>query len=98
MAVTLAIFLVVVSTTGTQLLITDCQSVQESDFQHCTTCSIKVISCVSLLCLELCQSAVPALSDFLQVAQTWDRAPLSGVFSTVFAVIIVENRHLLQKV
>ncbi|GLD75565.1 condensin-2 complex subunit G2 [Lates japonicus] len=47
---------------------------------------------------QLCQSAVPALSDFLQVAQTWDRAPLSGVFSTVFAVIIVENRHLLQKI
>ncbi|XP_069015631.1 condensin-2 complex subunit G2 [Embiotoca jacksoni] len=47
---------------------------------------------------RLCQSAVPGLTDFLQVAQTWDRAPLSGVFSTVFAVIVVEKRHLLQKI
>ncbi|XP_047468058.1 condensin-2 complex subunit G2 [Mugil cephalus] len=46
----------------------------------------------------LCQSAVPALADFLQVAQTWDRAPLSGVFSTLFAVIIVEKTHLLHKI
>lgn len=45
----------------------------------------------------LCQSAVPGLTDFLQVAQTWDAALLSGVYSTVFAAIIVENRHLLQK-
>lgn len=48
--------------------------------------------------MQLCQSAVPGLTDFLQVAQTWDRAPLSGVFSTLFAVIIVEKKHLLQKV
>ncbi|XP_034428998.1 condensin-2 complex subunit G2 isoform X1 [Hippoglossus hippoglossus] len=47
---------------------------------------------------QLCQSAVPGLTDFLQVAQTWDTAPLSGVFSTVFAVIIVEMRHLIQKI
>uniref|UniRef100_A0A3P8N6D9 Non-SMC condensin II complex, subunit G2 n=1 Tax=Astatotilapia calliptera TaxID=8154 RepID=A0A3P8N6D9_ASTCA len=47
---------------------------------------------------QLCQSAVPGLSDFLQVAQLWDRAPLSGVFSTLFAVIVVEKRHLLQKI
>uniref|UniRef100_A0A3Q1FKQ8 Non-SMC condensin II complex, subunit G2 n=1 Tax=Acanthochromis polyacanthus TaxID=80966 RepID=A0A3Q1FKQ8_9TELE len=47
---------------------------------------------------QLCQSAVCGLTDFLQVAQIWDRAPLSGVFSTVFAVIIVEKRHLLQKI
>ncbi|XP_030612385.1 condensin-2 complex subunit G2 isoform X3 [Archocentrus centrarchus] len=47
---------------------------------------------------QLCQSAVPGLTDFLQVAQTWDRAPLSGVFSTLFAVIIVEKKHLLQKI
>ncbi|KAM9712590.1 condensin-2 complex subunit G2 [Menidia menidia] len=46
---------------------------------------------------QLCQSAVPGLTDFLQVAQTWDGAPLSGVFSTIFAVIIVEKRHLFQK-
>ncbi|XP_043960274.1 condensin-2 complex subunit G2 isoform X1 [Gambusia affinis] len=45
----------------------------------------------------LCQSAVPGLSDFLQVAQTWDAALLSGVHSTMFAAIIVEKRHLLQK-
>ncbi|XP_047185825.1 condensin-2 complex subunit G2 isoform X1 [Scophthalmus maximus] len=47
---------------------------------------------------QLCQSAVPGLTGFLQVAQTWDRAPLSGAFSTVFAVILVEKRHLLQKI
>ncbi|XP_029001424.1 condensin-2 complex subunit G2 isoform X1 [Betta splendens] len=48
--------------------------------------------------LQLCQSAEPGLKDFLQVAETWDTAPLSGVFSTVFAVVIVEKRHLLQKI
>ncbi|TKS87656.1 G2 Chromosome-associated protein [Collichthys lucidus] len=47
---------------------------------------------------ELCQSAVQGLADFLQVAQTWDTAPLCGVFSTLFAVIVVEKRHLLQKI
>ncbi|XP_044033213.1 condensin-2 complex subunit G2 isoform X2 [Siniperca chuatsi] len=47
---------------------------------------------------QLCQSAIPGLTDFLQVAQTWDKAPLSGVFSTLFAVIVVEKRHLLQKI
>ncbi|XP_039646842.1 condensin-2 complex subunit G2 isoform X3 [Perca fluviatilis] len=47
---------------------------------------------------QLCQSAVPGLTDFLQVAVTWDKAPLRGVFSTLFAVIIVEKRHLLQKI
>uniref|UniRef100_A0A3P9NTA7 Non-SMC condensin II complex, subunit G2 n=1 Tax=Poecilia reticulata TaxID=8081 RepID=A0A3P9NTA7_POERE len=45
----------------------------------------------------LCRSAVPSLTDFLQVAQTWDAALRSGVHSTVFAAIIVEKRHLLQK-
>ncbi|KAM8823717.1 condensin-2 complex subunit G2 [Spinachia spinachia] len=47
---------------------------------------------------RLCQSAVPGLADFLNVAQTWDRAPLNGVFSTLFAVVVVEKRHLLQKI
>lgn len=47
---------------------------------------------------QLCQSALPALTDFLQVAQAWDTVPLSGVFSTLFAVIVVEQSHLLQKV
>ncbi|KAJ4923110.1 hypothetical protein JOQ06_021354 [Pogonophryne albipinna] len=47
---------------------------------------------------QLCQSAIPGLSNFLQVAQTWDKPPLSGVFSTLFAVIIVEKIHLLQKI
>ncbi|XP_032360286.1 condensin-2 complex subunit G2 [Etheostoma spectabile] len=47
---------------------------------------------------RLCQSAIPGLTDFLQVAVTWDKAPLRGVFSTLFAVIIVEKRHLLQKI
>ncbi|XP_044196276.1 condensin-2 complex subunit G2 isoform X1 [Thunnus albacares] len=46
----------------------------------------------------LCQSAVPGLTDFLQVAQTWKIAPLSGVFSTLFAIIVVEKRHALQKI
>ncbi|XP_056290546.1 condensin-2 complex subunit G2 [Pseudoliparis swirei] len=47
---------------------------------------------------RLCQSAVPGLAGFLQVAQTWDKAPLCGVFSTLFAVVIVEKTHLLQKI
>nr|XP_040023669.1 condensin-2 complex subunit G2 [Gasterosteus aculeatus aculeatus]XP_040023670.1 condensin-2 complex subunit G2 [Gasterosteus aculeatus aculeatus] len=46
---------------------------------------------------QLCHSAVPGLADFLKVAQTWDKAPLYGVFSTLFAVVVVEKRHLLQK-
>ncbi|KAG7224983.1 hypothetical protein INR49_014900 [Caranx melampygus] len=46
----------------------------------------------------LCQSAVPGLTEFLQVAQMWDREPLSGVFATLSAVMIVEKKHLLQKV
>ncbi|KAL6097725.1 ncapg2 [Pungitius sinensis] len=46
---------------------------------------------------RLCQSAVHGLADFLKVAQTWDKAPLYGVFSTLFAVVVVEKRHLLQK-
>ncbi|XP_076017161.1 condensin-2 complex subunit G2 [Genypterus blacodes] len=47
---------------------------------------------------QLCQSAVPGLTDFLQVAQACDSASLSGVFSTLFAVIIVEKQHVLQKI
>ncbi|KAK5849561.1 hypothetical protein PBY51_013887 [Eleginops maclovinus] len=47
---------------------------------------------------QLCHSALPGLTHFLQVAQTWDKPPLSGVFSTLLAVIIVEKTHLLQKV
>ncbi|XP_075936822.1 condensin-2 complex subunit G2 [Anarhichas minor] len=47
---------------------------------------------------QLCESAVAGLADFLQAAQTWDKAPLCGVFSTLFAVIVVEKRHLLQKI
>ncbi|XP_060950059.1 condensin-2 complex subunit G2 [Limanda limanda] len=46
----------------------------------------------------LCQSAKPGLTDFLQVAQTWDTAPLIGVFSTVLALIIVETRHFMHKI
>ncbi|KAM7390336.1 hypothetical protein PAMA_008488 [Pampus argenteus] len=46
----------------------------------------------------LCQSSVPGLTDFLQVAQTLQMAPLGGVFSTVFAVIIVEKQRMLQKI
>ncbi|KAM9333341.1 condensin-2 complex subunit G2 isoform 1-T2 [Pholidichthys leucotaenia] len=45
----------------------------------------------------LCQSAIPGLTDFLQMALTWNRAPLNGVFSTMFAAIIVEKIHLFQK-
>ncbi|KAF7669955.1 hypothetical protein LDENG_00105460 [Lucifuga dentata] len=47
---------------------------------------------------QLCQSAVAGLTDFLQVAQMWDSTLLCGVFSTLFAVIIVEKRHALQKI
>uniref|UniRef100_A0A3B3BD34 Non-SMC condensin II complex, subunit G2 n=1 Tax=Oryzias melastigma TaxID=30732 RepID=A0A3B3BD34_ORYME len=47
---------------------------------------------------QLCLSAVTGMRDFLQVAQTWDREPLSGVLSTLFAIIIVENRRILQKI
>ncbi|XP_056869184.1 condensin-2 complex subunit G2 isoform X1 [Takifugu flavidus] len=46
---------------------------------------------------QLCHSAVPGLTDFLQAVLIWDRPPLVGVFSTVFAVILVESRHSLQK-
>ncbi|KAK2859568.1 hypothetical protein Q5P01_004188 [Channa striata] len=47
---------------------------------------------------QLCQSAVAGLKDFLQTAEAWDRAPLSGVFSTVFAVVVVEKKNFLQKI
>uniref|UniRef100_A0A3B3ZEW2 Uncharacterized protein n=1 Tax=Periophthalmus magnuspinnatus TaxID=409849 RepID=A0A3B3ZEW2_9GOBI len=47
---------------------------------------------------QLCQSSVAGLADFLQTAQTWDRAPLNGVFSTLFAVIVVEKRYKLNKI
>lgn len=41
---------------------------------------------------------MPGLTDFLQAVLIWDSAPLTGVFSTLFAAILVESRHLLQKV
>ncbi|KAJ0059729.1 hypothetical protein NL108_011219, partial [Boleophthalmus pectinirostris] len=47
---------------------------------------------------QLCQSSVAALTGFLQTAQTWDRAPLNGVFSTLFAIIVVEKRYTLNKI
>ncbi|XP_061820765.1 condensin-2 complex subunit G2 [Nerophis lumbriciformis] len=47
---------------------------------------------------QLCQLAVPGLTDFLWVAQTCTSAPLRGVFSTLFALIVVETRHTLQKI
>lgn len=46
---------------------------------------------------QLCRSAVPGLTDFLQAVLIWDRA-LIGVFSTLFAVILVESKHSLPKV
>lgn len=52
----------------------------------------------SFASFQLCHSAVPGLTDFLQAVLMWDWAPLVGVFSTLFAVILVENRHSLQKV
>lgn len=52
----------------------------------------------SFATLQLCHSAVPGLTDFLQAVLIWDSASLIGVFSTLFAAILVENRHLLQKV
>ncbi|XP_072307058.1 condensin-2 complex subunit G2 [Eucyclogobius newberryi] len=47
---------------------------------------------------QLCQLAAAGLSDFLQAAQSWDRAPLNGVFSTLFAVIVVEKSNKLNKI
>ncbi|KAG7258257.1 hypothetical protein CRUP_020609 [Coryphaenoides rupestris] len=50
---------------------------------------------------ELCGSATPGLLDFLQVVQAWENlpgSPLQGVYSTLFAGVIVEIRHQLQKV
>lgn len=46
---------------------------------------------------QLCLSAVPGLTDFLQAVLIWDRA-LVGVFSTLFAAILVESKHSLHKV
>ncbi|XP_077365081.1 condensin-2 complex subunit G2 isoform X2 [Festucalex cinctus] len=43
---------------------------------------------------QLCQSALSGLADFLQMAQT---CKLSGVFDTLFALVIVETRYTLQK-
>lgn len=53
---------------------------------------------LSLASFQLCHSVVPGLTDFLQAVLIWDWAPLVGVFSTLFAVILVENRHSLHKV
>ncbi|XP_034024077.1 condensin-2 complex subunit G2 [Thalassophryne amazonica] len=47
---------------------------------------------------RLCESVMPSLADLLQVAETWEKAPLCGVFSTLFAIVIVEKTHLLQKI
>lgn len=41
---------------------------------------------------------MPGLADFLQAVLIWHSAPLNAVFSTLFAAILVENRHALQKV
>lgn len=73
---------------------------QDNFFVHSTFLSAVLVSYIMKLSspIQLCQLAVPGLTDFLQVAQTWDAALLSGVYSTVFAAIIVEKRHLLQKV
>lgn len=53
---------------------------------------------ISFTSLQLCHSAVPGLTDFLQAVLICDSAPIIGVFSTLFAAILVEGRHLLQKV
>ncbi|XP_068604177.1 condensin-2 complex subunit G2 [Brachionichthys hirsutus] len=47
---------------------------------------------------RLSRAAVPSLAHFLQAAQMRDSAPLRGIFSTLFAVVIVEKGHLLQKI
>lgn len=47
---------------------------------------------------ELCQAAAPSLKDFLQMSPTWDPALVNGVFSTLFAAIIVEKIRQLQKI
>lgn len=56
------------------------------------------ISSIQRLTQHLCQSGVSGLTDFHQIAQTWYRAPLNGVFSTLFAVIVVEKRHMLHQI
>uniref|UniRef100_A0A3Q2XYN6 Non-SMC condensin II complex, subunit G2 n=1 Tax=Hippocampus comes TaxID=109280 RepID=A0A3Q2XYN6_HIPCM len=43
---------------------------------------------------ELCQSALGGLTDFLHEAQVCN---ISGVFDTLFAIVIVETRYALQK-
>ncbi|XP_057680509.1 condensin-2 complex subunit G2 isoform X2 [Corythoichthys intestinalis] len=43
---------------------------------------------------QMCQSALSGLDDFLLMAQACD---LSGVFDTLFAIIIVEIRYALTK-
>ncbi|XP_046880191.1 condensin-2 complex subunit G2 [Hypomesus transpacificus] len=50
---------------------------------------------------ELCLAALPSLGAFLQVVTAWGVGtsnPLSGVFSTISAAVIVESRHMLQKI
>ncbi|XP_061661845.1 condensin-2 complex subunit G2 [Syngnathoides biaculeatus] len=42
----------------------------------------------------LCQSTLSVLADFLQVAQACN---LSGIFDTLFAIVVVETRYALQK-
>lgn len=53
---------------------------------------------ISFASVQLCDSAMPGLTDFLQAVLIWDSAPVAGVFSTLFAAILVESRHSLQKV
>lgn len=53
---------------------------------------------ISFASVQLCHSAVPGLTDFLLAVLIWDSGPLIGVFSTLFAAILVESRHSLQKV
>ncbi|KAL4635297.1 condensin-2 complex subunit G2 [Arapaima gigas] len=51
--------------------------------------------------LQLCQAVSAALGDFLNVLHDWKAVSLeaiNGVFSTLFAAIVVEIRHSILKV
>ncbi|XP_061095489.1 condensin-2 complex subunit G2 isoform X1 [Conger conger] len=51
--------------------------------------------------LLLCHSTMAVLGDFLNVLQDWKVAnseAINGVFSTLFAAVIVEIRHSLRKI
>ncbi|KAJ8419130.1 hypothetical protein AAFF_G00006290 [Aldrovandia affinis] len=51
--------------------------------------------------MQLCQSTMAELGDFLNVIQDWkmvESEAIKGVFSTLFAAVVVEIRHGLRKI